>query len=297
MHNLRWDDLQYLLAVAEHGSLSGAARQLGVNHATVLRRIDGLERVYGVRLFDRPPGGYRLRPEAQDLLGSLRAIGRNAERVQRTLRMQRGDVAGRVRVTTTDSLADLLLPRYLKALGAAYPLLRVDLAVANHALDLGRPEAELTLRPARNLPEGLEGVAAADMRFGVYGSADYLARHGGLDMDRHRWLGATEPLTRSPVGTWQEEHLSDLPVISADSFLTLGRMAAQGLGLAMLPCFVGALTPGLVRVPGVEDGLSTRIWVAAHPDLLRLERVRTLAGFFADALAGDAALLLGEEEP
>ncbi len=63
MHKIRWDDLQFVHAVARHGALSAAARELGVNHATVLRRITALEAAQGVTLFDRPPGGYRLRPE------------------------------------------------------------------------------------------------------------------------------------------------------------------------------------------------------------------------------------------
>ena len=85
MHNLRWDDLQIVLAVAEQRSLSGAARLIGVNHATVLRRIEALERQLGTQLFDRPPGGYRLKPEAQELMSSLRSISQTVGRVERSL--------------------------------------------------------------------------------------------------------------------------------------------------------------------------------------------------------------------
>ena len=68
----RWDDLQFIYAVARHGSLSGAARELGVNHATALRRITAVEAIHGVKIFERPPGGYRVRPEGRDLLEALK---------------------------------------------------------------------------------------------------------------------------------------------------------------------------------------------------------------------------------
>lgn len=293
MHNLRWDDLQFVLAVAEHGSLSGAARSLGVNHATVLRRIESVENRYGRPIFQRPPGGYRLRPDARDMLDALRSIERTAGRVERALRAKGTGIAGRMRLTTTDSVADLLLPRHLRALSAAYPRLQVDLAVTNRPLDMSQPEAELTLRPALRLPDGLDGQAAVPMHFAVYGAPGYLAERPDADLRTHRWLGVAPPLTRSPVGDWQEDRLDAPPALTADSFLTLARMAAEGLGLAMLPCFVGARVPGLVRAQGIEDALEVQVFVAAHPDLMRLDHVRTLAEFFTAALQSDRDLLAG----
>ena len=120
-HNLRWDDLQIVLAVAEQRSLSGAARIIGVNHATVLRRIEAVEGQIGMQLFDRPPGGYRLKPEAQELLSSLQAIAQTVGRVERSLMAARLGTGGSFRLTTTDSVANLLLPRHLERLRAHAP--------------------------------------------------------------------------------------------------------------------------------------------------------------------------------
>ena len=101
MHKIRWDDLQYVHAVARHGALSAAARELGVNHATVLRRISALETAQGVTLFDRPPGGYRLRPEGRDLLAALNAMGETVEHLERVLPTLGKGLVGSFRVTTT----------------------------------------------------------------------------------------------------------------------------------------------------------------------------------------------------
>lgn len=79
MHKMRWDDLQFVHEVATHGSLSAAARSLGVNHATVLRRITALEDRFEIRLFERPPGGCRLTPEGRELLSPLQMIGRTVD--------------------------------------------------------------------------------------------------------------------------------------------------------------------------------------------------------------------------
>lgn len=291
MHNLRWDDLQIVLAVAEQRSLSGAARLIGVNHATVLRRIEALERHLGTELFDRPPGGYRLKPEAQELMSSLRSIAQTVGRVERSLTAARLGTGGSFRLTTTDSVANLLLPRHLMRLRTLLPEVHVELLISNNPLDMTRPEAEITLRPTRTLPEGMRGEKACPMAFAVFASTDYLAANSSDDPADHSWIGVAPPLTRSPVGRWQEARLPVPPSVRADSFLTIARIAAAGGGLAMMPAFVGRSEPGLVPVPQFPDRELTDVWVAAHPDLLPIPHVSQLISFFAEAIRSDAAIL------
>lgn len=287
MHNIRWDDLQIVLAVAEERSLSGAARAIGVNHATVLRRVEALERKTGVTLFDRPPGGYRLRAEAQALLFSLRSIAQSVGRVDRALTAARLGTGGSFRLTTTDSVANLLLPRHLIRLRRLHPDIEVAVIVANQPLDMRQPEAEITIRPARNLPGGMQGQRAATMDFGVYGSPDYLARHPGDDPDAHSWIGVAPPLTRAPVAEWQERTLSRPPLVRADSFPIMARLAAEGAGLAMIPVFVARAEPGLVPVRAFAERISTGVWIAAHSDLAAVPQVAALMAFFVEAIGSD----------
>lgn len=281
MHKIRWDDLQYVHAVARHGALSAAARELGVNHATVLRRITALEAAQGVTLFDRPPGGYRLRPEGRDLLAALNSMGETVEHLERVLPTIGRGLEGSFRITTTDSIADLLMPRYLGDLQRAHPNVQVELVVSNTPMDPKHPDAEISIRPAAELPDWLEGRWAATMAFSGFQAK-------GVDPDA-RWLALAGPLLRSPLGAWQEEQPEETLGLRADRFCTLARMAEAGLGPAMLPNFIGAASPLLHPIP---DGpvYSTNLWAAAHPDMMRAERVRVAIDFFANALGSDSRL-------
>ena len=291
MHKIRWDDLQFVLAVAEHRSLSGAARALGVNHTTVLRRILALEEALGVTLFDRPPGGYRIKPEAREIISTIETMGRSVDRLKRVLPMMGKGLEGSLRLTTTDSFADIIVPPHLNELAQLHPKLDVELVVSNMPVDMSRPEAEVTLRPAKALPEGLTGRRIGDMTFQVFAHPDYLADHSGVDYADHRWLGITAPGTRSPVGQWQEANIAEHIGLRTDSFLTLARMAEVGLGPAMIPTFVGRHSSVLRRAPQFQDEMSTGLWIATHPDLMHLERVTAMLSFFEEAVAKDAALL------
>lgn len=281
MHKIRWDDLQYVHAVARHGALSAAARELGVNHATVLRRITALEAAQGVTLFDRPPGGYRLRPEGRDLLAALNAMGETVEHLERVLPTLGKGLEGSFRVTTTDSIAELLMPRYLADLQRVHPKVQVELIVSNASMDPKHPDAEISIRPAAQLPDWLEGRRVAGMNFCGF-AANGVA-------DDAPWLGLAGALLRSPLASWQAEQPEEMLGQRADSFCTLARMAEAGLGRVMLPSFIGAATPNLKPITGALK-FQTNIWAAAHPDMMRSERVRVAIDFFANALGSDPRL-------
>ncbi len=188
---------------------------------------------------------------------------------------------GSFRITTTDSIADLLMPRHLADLQRVHSNLHVEMVVSNIPMDPKRPDAEISIRPAKALPEGMDGRLAATMNFSGY-------RAEGVSADA-RWLGLAGPLTRSPLGAWQNEQPEEKLGFRADRFGTLARMAEAGLGPAMLPDFIGAASDALHPIRD-SPTFTTNIWVATHPDLMRAERVRVVIDFFADALAADPRL-------
>ncbi len=281
MHKIRWDDLQYIYSVARHGALSAAARELGVNHATVLRRITALEAAQGVTLFDRPPGGYRLRAEGRDLLAALTSMGETVEHLERVLPTLGKGLEGSFRITTTDSIAEFLMPQYLAALQRVHPEVQVELVVSNMSMDPKHPDAEISLRPAKKLPDWLEGRRVAAMNMTGY-------KAGNVARDAN-WLALSGPILRSPLGEWQAEQPEETLGLKADSFCTLARMADAGLGRVMLPNFIGAAFQTLKPIPGART-YQTSIWAAAHPDMMRSERVLVAIDFFANALASDPRL-------
>ncbi len=280
-----WDDLRVFLAVARAGSLSGAARSLGVNHSTVFRRIAGFEETLGVRLFDRLPTGYALTPAGEETLRIVESIEADVATLDRTVTGQDLRLSGTVRITATDMLAFWLLPDHLGRFRAAYPGIEVEIVVGNEALNLSRRETDIALRIGNTPPETLVGRQVGRLEFAVYGGQDYCAAHPGTDLAQHDWIGfdsAHAPLTR------QLEKLlpGKRPAVRSNSVACAVRLARAGLGLAVLPCAIADRKPGLIRVGELPVPFGLDLWLLTHEDLRHTARIRAVLEFLTPALAG-----------
>ena len=281
-HRMKWDDLQFILAVADCGSLSAAARQLGVNHATVLRRVKGFEKTYKVNLFERTPNGYLLTSHSKQMLSGLRSVDKTISSLERSLGGLGTPFEGTVRITSVDTICQSFLAPHIKALAELHPNLEIELYSTNYRLDLGNSDADITIRPANELTGGLVGEKTGTMRFGVYGTPEYWEQNPSKDVSKHTWLGASEPLTRSPVGVWQSETLGSHIALRSDSFLTLCEFAKNHMGATMLPRILGEKSKALIPSPQFDFELETNVWVATHPDLATTPRIQTLLRYFID---------------
>ncbi|CTQ51566.1 HTH-type transcriptional activator AmpR [Roseibium album] len=291
-HRVRWDDLQFVHAVAEHGSLSAASRALGVNHATVLRRIALLEANANVVLFDRGKDGYRLRPEGRALLASLKLMKDASAKISRNLSLSSKSIDGTFRIATTDAIACILLPGYLEALREAHPDIQIEIAVSNNLIDMSQANAEILIRPGQKLPSELVGTCAGRLAFGVFGAPEYLAKNDHDRVEDHNWLGVMQNFAKSTVGDWQFASIRDNYEFSADSFLALASLAERGFGLAMLPVFVGRNNKRLLPAERFAGGPGNDIWVATHRDFRRQKNIEALLEFFTDAVRSDADRLI-----
>lgn len=287
MHRDNWDDLRFVLAVAETGSVSAAARALGVNHATVLRRVSAFEERHGVLVFERTPTGYAVPRDRLRLIEAAREAEAAHLAVARLVAGARAPLAGAVRVTSTDTFCVAVLPRALMRLRAEAPELRIDLLCSNAHADLARIEAEIAVRPAPELPEDLAGEAAAELGFAAYAPA--------ADPETKAWLGLSGPLSRSKVVVeWMKANVAPTALTgAADSFVVLREMAAAGQGRALLPCVLGDGDPRLRRLEGTLPEFTVPIWVASHADLADAPRLAAVRARLAEALRADAARLRG----
>ena len=277
-----WDDLRFVLAVADGGSVAEAARRLGVNNATVLRRIAAAETRFGVRLFERTQRGYVVPAEALGLIEALRTAAAAVARAESVAAGGRGGDHA-LRVTTTDTLASSVVPPILARLAGQGIATR--LATANTHADLGRMQADVAIRPATALPDDLAGEAVATLGFLAYGRPGVAG-----------WLAVEGPLARSGAAEWLARQ--DGPVSGgADSFVTLRELAAAGQGRAILPAVLGEADPRLDRLPeGPAPGeLTVPVWIAAHRDLSAAPRIRRLRRALADGLAAVADALRGPD--
>lgn len=290
-----WDDFRFFLAVARHGSLSAAARALGVNHTTVLRRVAGLEATAGVLLFERLPAGYALTADGDEVLAIAVRVEEDIAAANRRLSGKDARVGGSLSVTTIDILALHVLPRPMAAFRAARPEIQVSLMVAEANLSLTKREADVAIRSTMKPPENLVGRAVAGMAFAVYGSIAYLERAGaGTDLAGHDWAGLDESYAHTVMARWQTRRVpADRVGYRVNSVAALLEATRAGMGLALLPCGLGDAAPDLRRVGGVVEEAESRIWLLTHEDLRRMGRVRVFLDFMADALTSERDLWEG----
>lgn len=284
MHNDNWDDLRFVLTVAETGTVSAAARALGVNHATVLRRVAAFEASHGTDLFERSHQGYRLRPDRAHVIEAARDAAQAMRRVGHLLRsdgLGHGEV---LRVTSTDTFCTTVLAEGVAELERDLSPHRVSLICSNAHLDMGRLQADVAVRPALSVPPEMQGEHAADLGFAVY----------ARDAAETRWLGLAGALHRSAPARWLAETVPAQEIgNSADSFLALRAMAQAGQGAAILPCILGDAVPGLRRIDRGFPDMTVPIWVLCHRDLAGAARLRRCIGAIAGLIMARAARLRG----
>lgn len=293
MHIENWDDYRFILAVVEHGSLNAAARALGVNHATVLRRVTGFQDRYAVRVFDRDSHGYRLRADQAGLIEALATLRTAFEAAERAVLGQGAGIRGPVKITSTDSLCSTVLPPIVAQLRQHHPDLSLELLASNSRLNFGQLDAEVTIRPAEKLSDDLVGAEVAKLAFAVYGHEVYLESRN--INAQHQWLTGSGPLLRSPAGVWQQANVDPANVnFAADSFISLRELCLSGLGLAILPCCVVPPSSGLKLVTGFFDKMDVGVWVANHRDLDSVPRIVACRRFLSEVLASKQDLLAGQ---
>jgi DNA-binding transcriptional LysR family regulator len=290
-----WDDLRYVLAVANAGSLAGAARSLGVNHTTVLRGISAFEKRLGVRLFERLPSGYALTTGGEELIAAARQIEDKVTNLERKVAGQDLRLSGLVRVATTDTLMGSILPEILAEFRAAQPGIGIEIALSNIMVNLTKRDADVAIRPAKDAPETLVGRRIANIAFAIYGSPHYLAKRRTIDdLAAHRWVGPNDSLSDTSVAHWMRSELPESEItLRTDSLLGLRQAAQAGLGLAALPCYLGDSSPGLVCVHRPIPAMQTALWILTHKDLSRSARIRAFTDFAAQACKRRRPLLEG----
>jgi DNA-binding transcriptional LysR family regulator len=290
-----WDDLRYIRAVGEGGTLAAAGAAIGVHPSTVLRRLNRIEERLGVRFFERHAEGFSTTPAGEEALEAAERLAVEFEDLERRLAGRDTRPTGTVRLTTTDTLLEGVLGTALAGFRRQYPGIRLEVVTGNPFLSLSRRDADVALRPTATPPENLVGRRAADIAGAVYASGAYLAQAPSLDrLEGHDWITPDDSLAHLGAARWLRRELPRVqPVLRCNSVLGMLAAARGGVGLAVLPCFLGDAAEELDRVTDPLPAVSVGLWLLTHRDLRRVPRIRALLdhlhGFLVErrgALAG-----------
>jgi DNA-binding transcriptional LysR family regulator len=291
-----WDDARFLLAVHRCPSLSAAARQLGVNQSTVGRRLRALEAAVGVRILIQTPEGFVVSPAGDRLVAHATRMEDEALALERAAQGAESRLTGTVRVTSADTLSARVVAPLLAELHRRTPGLDFELIADTRTLSLSKREADMairTMRPkeARVIMRRICGFVSL-----AYASRGYLERHGrprAGELAKHPFVGVEDPAWQEAV--WLERVAPGARVV-LKSNSTLAQLAATraGIGLGILPCYVGDVEPDLVPVVTPEKGVHRELMLVLHQDLKETPRIRACADFLVERLSAQSAVFEGK---
>ncbi len=284
-----WDELRTFVEVARDGSLSGAARRLGLTQPTVGRHIDALERALGLSLFTRSPRGLTPTPAAAALEPHVEAMAAAATALARAASGEAAAEHGAVRVTASEVVGCEVLPPMLAAFRAAHPGIAIELALTNRNEDLARRDADIAVRMVRPTQSGLVARRIGASRIRFYAHRDYLVRFGepssladlaghcliGFDHDSRTFRAAGEigqSLTREDFRFRCDNDLAQLAALRA------------GVGIGGCQENIARRTPELVAVLPNAFDYALDVWLVMHKDLKATRRVRLLFDHLATGL-------------
>jgi len=290
---MNWDDVRIFLAIARSGQLLGAAKSLGLNHATVARRLGALEAALGSTLVRRKTNGIELTAQGEHFLSFAETM-ESASLAAAEAAGADSAVEGIVRIGAPDGFGVAFLAPRLGELTDRHPGLRVELVPVPRAFSLSRREADIAVTLERPREGRLVARKLTDYRLGLYASPAYLARHGtpqvADDLARHRLVGYVEDLLYTATLDYTAEFLKDWrSTLAVSSAMGQTEAVRAGAGIGILHTFMAGRDSGLVPVLPAQT-LSRSYWTVVHEDLRAIRRVVLVADFLAEIVSRDKAM-------
>ncbi|MGJ8588431.1 MAG: LysR family transcriptional regulator [Yoonia sp.] len=284
-----WNKARAFLVTAEEGSLSAAARALGMAQPTLGRQVDGLEQELGIVLFERVGRGLTLTPSGLELLEHVREMGKAAGRVSLTAMGQSQALEGTISISASETYAAVLLPPIVAKLRIAEPGIHVEIVVSNHASDLLRREADIAIRNFRPTEPDLiaKKIGMADAV--LYAAPSYVARLGHpktpydlrhadfVNMDRSGMM--LKALNGLGLGLTE----ANFPLLT-ENYIVMWELVKQGAAIGVLDAYIGDADPDVVRVLPDLEPIKFPIWLVAHRELTTSRRIRRVYDYLIEEL-------------
>ncbi|MGH1344264.1 MAG: LysR family transcriptional regulator [Nannocystales bacterium] len=294
MGKLDWDDLRVFLALERKRSVRGAARETGLSHSTISRRLANLETATGSRVFTREQAGLALTEVGRSILQHAERVESEVLEMERVVFGRDAELTGPLRVTMPPIIAQSVVMPVLAQLRTEYPDVRLTVVTTDSFVNLNRREADIAIRFQSEPEPHLVGRRLPEFWSCTYASPDYLAENTVVGPSATAgWLGWGEGEAR-PGWVLRSEFPDCSVVADFGDPLSQAEAAAAGLGMAMLPCILGDAHAGLVRVPGATACEPRTGWVLTHADLRNNPRVRAAMTLLAESFAKLRSVAAGE---
>lgn len=280
-----WNDLRHFLAVARTGSMTSAARELGVSSSTVQRRIAALEKAVGRQLVERSPHGYALTAQGHALLAETANVETAMYTFRRRLAALDESAQGRVRLTSLVTIGQRIIKSgLLERFQALHPGITVELVLDQRVANLAKGEADIAIRGGSAGSDALVGLKIADLPWGIFASRAFVARHGRPshveDLVRFSIIELTEELESVPAVQWTKAHSRAANITARCGNIPGAVLAVKaGAGLAPLPSVHAAEDNDLICVLDMPPAHSYPIYLFVHKDLRKVPRVDALFQF------------------
>lgn len=284
-----WNHARAFLVTAEEGSLSAAAKVLGITQPTLGRQVTALEAALSVVLFERYGRGLELTPTGRALLEHVKAMATAANQFSLQAAGQSDAIEGRVRLSATDSMAAFLLPPILRDLREAFPKITIELLATNALSDLRRREADIAIRATEPTQPDLIARKLKDFYAYLYATPEYLLQHNAgkqmKDLAGCAFIGfdCNAPL----IKTFSEQGLGvdDAQFcIATQNHIVHWELVKAGMGVGIMMSDVGDAEPAVVRACEQFQPYAGTLWLVAHRELRHNRRVKVVFDFLAERL-------------
>lgn len=295
-----WDDLKFFLEVARTERLSEAAKRLNVDASTVSRRLYKLEGSLNAQLFDRSNEGHILTEHGQILLETARQVEQQVQLTCERLQGQNFIEQGNVRLGSTEAFGTFFLTPKLAGFAQENPNITVELLPLPRFLKLTKLEADLTISIERPQHTSMIISKLCDYRLKMYATRKYLEQAPPIlqleDLRQHSLISYVRNLLWSEQLNYLDSLLPDVtPSYSSTSVVAQYMATLEGLGLAILPCFLARHSAKLVPVLEDETSILRSFWIIAHPERKKLARVNKVWRFLKEIAAENSEMLMGKQ--
>ena len=278
--------------MARNGSISGAAKQLGVQHSTVSRRMRQFEEKLGTRLIERKTGRYELTQAGEKVKEASARREREVLGVASALLGKDAQQVGPLKVAALNNMASSVLMPMFASFSKQYPQVELHIVVANIDASLSQREADVAIRLTNSPTDTLIGKRVVTVASTIYGSRSYLAQHRQQGGDPS-WIGV-ECCGFHKSWTRQSSSAQSHNFYSDDTQLTHSAIR-EGMGVSILPCFMGDADPELERYCDPDPAYNLGLWILLHPDLKRTARVLAFRDHMVKAIKEKESVFEGDE--